>query len=60
MNSSNYIDKRITIKAYDIEATIKEVKNKRGADGSLGARFIVMDDEGNQFELRPDEIKIHV
>jgi len=60
MTTTNYIDKRVTIKDYDIEATIKEVKPKRGADGSLGARFIVVDDEGNQYEFRPDQVTIHV
>jgi len=59
MNNSDYINKRVTLKNYGIEATIKNVIPKRGADGSLGARFIVVDDEGNQYEFRPDEITIH-
>jgi len=60
MNSSDYIDKRVTIKSSEAEGTIKEVIPKRGADGSLGARFIVIDDDDKKYELRPDEIKIHV
>lgn len=60
MNLASYKDKRVTIKANDAQGTIKDVKPRRGSDGSLGARFIVVTDDNNEYELRPDEIKIHV
>lgn len=58
MNFEDYKGKTATIKSTDVECVIINVRYKRGADNSLGARFIVQEPSGRQHELMPHEIKI--
>lgn len=59
MTFEEYKGKKVTIKSTDAECTIEYVRHKRGADNSLGARFIVIDANGKRHELMPHELTVH-
>jgi hypothetical protein len=58
MSFTQYNGKKATIKSTDAQCIIERVIHKRGADGSLGARFILKDDQGKEHEMMPHEIII--
>ncbi|HTJ52579.1 MAG TPA: hypothetical protein VL443_24155 [Cyclobacteriaceae bacterium] len=59
MTFEDYKGKKATIKSTEVEGIIDRVRHKRGADGSLGARFIVVDPDGKEHELMPHELIVH-
>jgi len=58
MNFENYKGKTATIKSTQVIGVIVNVRYKRGADNSLGARFEIKDEDGKIHELMPHELKI--
>lgn len=60
MNFELYKGKKATIKSTGIEGVVVNIRHKRGADNSLGARFIVEDPTGKTHELMPHEILLQV
>lgn len=58
MNFDYYKGKIATIKSTQTTGVIVNVRYKRGADNSLGARFDLKDNAGKIHELMPHELKI--
>ena len=59
MSFEEYKGKSVTIKSTDQQGIILNVRHKRGADNSLGARYTIITEDKKEHELMPHEIKIH-
>lgn len=58
MSFEDYKGKTATIKSTGAICTIDYVRHKRGADNKLGARFILIDENGKTHEMMPHEITV--